>query len=185
MEKRDISEISVLEICEKACVSVGSFYHYFPSKDVVAFSKCSCDAYFANLIATHKFSGSPCDDIMFLLYHHAYYAVETGLTPQTQLLKHRLSPAAIESSDFSNHERPFASALCKCVDLGVKQGVLTTAMSASDIATSLGIFAVGFLYHWCTTGGDFPILQKSQKALACYLKSFCVDPEHTTIRTYA
>ena len=88
MEKKGLPNTTIIEICRKAGVSVGTFYNYFSSKDDVyidIFQKA--DDYFENTVANSFKDSNLTAGKQIVLYfrYYARYNQRRGLANITQL----------------------------------------------------------------------------------------------------
>ncbi len=148
---------SVQDICQRADLSVGVFYHYFPSKqailDTVEQQKY---ADMMRIIEEESRSRTHVEAILELFQFLSQQQTEgsfellcVALTPQPSLDKH------------GDHD--LKEFVADIVRSGQESGEFTNELPANVIATDLMVSARGFLFHWCEEGGTFD-LQTAQKA---------------------
>lgn len=87
--KRDISDITISEICEAAEVSVGTFYHYFKTKEeVLAVSYQDFDNLLEEALESKPISDSIIEQILFIA--EQYYIFSTNQEQSFALNAYRM-----------------------------------------------------------------------------------------------
>lgn len=86
MQKEGYDNITIQNICEKAEVSVGSFYHYFESKnDILIELYKKADHFFYDNIKNKLSSTNAIDRIIEYFDYYAEYNEKTGIDMMKQL----------------------------------------------------------------------------------------------------
>ena len=86
MKEKDYQDIKIEEICSKAEISVGAFYHYFSSKnDFLTEMYSRADHYFQQEVGTHLTSVHTLDKIVEYFDLYAKYNEMIGISTMKQL----------------------------------------------------------------------------------------------------
>lgn len=86
MEKHGFDNITIEDICAKAGVSVGSFHHYFKSKNDIFFEIYKRgDEYFEEVVSENLNEDHAIDQIILYFRYYAKYNLLSGLDTVKQL----------------------------------------------------------------------------------------------------
>lgn len=178
LSKYKFQDISVKMICDAADVSVGSFYHYFPSKDFILLVKNLCDEYFEELLQTHTFTGDTMQDVKFWMWNHTWYVEkEFGLDMQIELFRSQLSHSADSNKEFFIASRPFVKTLKQLLTDGVESGQLTKTIPVKTMVDELLRCSNGTLFDWCIKNGGYNVSEEAQLLVSKVLESYRVPPD--------
>lgn len=172
MIEEGYDNITVSKICEKAKVSIGSFYHYFKAKeDVIIEAYKIEDAYFQNYIKNDLKSTNAIDQIIEYTMHTIEYVVNnTGLELMAILYKSQIKNG---EKFFSSNNRLIS---CLIIDSIIKPGQerneIRNDMTAEEITNFLLMFNRGYIYEWCVRNGEYDIEQVAHKAVKHIVKMF-------------
>lgn len=164
--------VTVNNICQMAGISVGSFYHYYDSKDALlsGFFSEAFD-HFQNTMAEE--SGDPLESIIQYFCSYCDFCEKQGLdfirsfyTPyntSTNMMQNRAEDGTFISPAMNDAVKK----LNECVD----SGRLMEGTDAVTVANDLSIITKGCIYHWCVSGGSFRIRAMAERQLRCYIKA--------------
>lgn len=157
--KKGYKDIKIEDICRLAGVSVGAFYHYFPSKNDLLLEMYSwADVYFAEQVRErlkhldfpHKITA------FFAIY--AQYNEKTGISMMKQLYH-------AENRLFIQKGRGMQETLAQIIADGQTAGEMVRDMPAEKITEYLFIAARGVTYDWCLHDGGYDL----EKAMRAYM----------------
>lgn len=153
MEKKGFHNITISEICREAGVSIGAFYHYFPSKRTILDETFKlADDYFLTEVSSSLVQGSSSTErIIHYFCLYAQYNVDRGIDFIKQLYN-------VQNNLFITPGRPMQQVLQKIVTEGQNKKELTLGMSPEDMVTYLFISVRGVVYHWCLYGGTYNLV---------------------------
>lgn len=151
LENDGYDNIRIEDICEKAGVSIGSFYTYFNSKnDILGIIFKKGDDFFANYVKSHLIDPSSIENIINYFIYYSQYNVKTGVTS----LKHLYT---VDNPYFVTEGRDMQNVLDDHILKGQQQGEITSDYTCEYIREFLFITARGLVYNWCTHSGDYDL----------------------------
>jgi TetR/AcrR family transcriptional regulator, fatty acid metabolism regulator protein len=154
MEKSGFDNITIEDISQKAGVSVGAFYHYFPSKyDIMLEIFKRIDGYFKNEITAKLNSKSSIINIEKFFRYYAKYNVDVGLD-MLRLLYNSNNKLFIAKG------RYLLILLSGLIKKGQQNGEIKNEMSADEIADFLFILARGTAYNWCLSDAGYDLRER-------------------------
>ncbi|MCU4981073.1 TetR/AcrR family transcriptional regulator (plasmid) [Bacillus cereus] len=163
-KKKEIENITIEDICKKANISIGTFYHYFSSKE---------DIYQKLFQQIEENLNEELESITqhttiqktILNFFQCIAKYTTKLELHINLL-----------NDFN--KKIFAyepSLIYKTLNTFVNQGrfekELTNDMSVEEITTYLFTVARGIILDWCLLGGEYSLEQRMNSYMKLTLKS--------------
>jgi TetR/AcrR family transcriptional regulator, fatty acid metabolism regulator protein len=154
MKQKDYQDIKIEEICERAEVSVGSFYHYFKSKnDLLIEMYCRADDYFQNEVRVKLVSTDPLERIVEYFDAYAEYNEMTGISTMKQLYNSSNRLFIAKNRDMQN-------VLQSIISQGQFNKQIGTDYSSEEITEYLFIAARGVIYDWCLHDGNYDLKEK-------------------------
>ncbi len=147
MDKKGFENMTIVEIADKANVSVGSFYHYFKSKnDILVEIFQRSDDYFTNEVAAKLGKQSVTKEIVTYFDYYARFCLDTGLATSRQIYRPTVKP-------FVKKGRPMQTILNNLIIQGQRTGEISKEMPADEITIMLFVFARGLVFDWCLCEG--------------------------------
>ncbi|WP_308689742.1 TetR/AcrR family transcriptional regulator [Weizmannia acidilactici] len=144
-------EIKIGEICRQAGVSVGAFYHYFPSKNDLLIEMYSlADLFFAEQVRDRLENLDFYHKIVEFFTIYAQYNEKTGVSVVKQLYH-------VENRLLIQKGRGMQQALTKIIEAGQAAGKICTDIPADEITEYLFIAARGVIYYWCLHDGGYDL----------------------------
>jgi AcrR family transcriptional regulator len=175
MEKQGFANTTIEEIATKAGVSIGTFYHYFKSKEDVFYEIFKkADEYFEATVApTLENADKACvvivDQIISYFRYYAHYNLNRGLSNIMQLYN-------TKNKIFVKKGRYMQELLEKIIARGQERGQLSKEMRPEDVVEYFFIFARGVVYDWCIHEGRYDLEQKMDSTIRRLLRVF--DPRY-------
>ena len=150
--KESFKSITVDHICQAAGVSVGTFYHHFPSKQAVMQKIFKdIDDYFRDVVMDeiNELSGQGARvEILHYFKRYSEYSERQGLDFVRQLY-------SFDNNLFRIKGRFLQVFLGEIIDRGQKAGELDDSMTSEEMVEYLYIAARGIIYHWALHGGEY------------------------------
>ncbi|MGH4137702.1 TetR/AcrR family transcriptional regulator [Clostridium sp.] len=169
IKEHGYDNVKITTICEKAGVSVGSFYHHFKNKAGIVIELYSiCDIYFSETVLPTllKTSNSYCNKIIEYIASQMQYVIDIGNDCSTQLYKAQITDG---NEFFLSMERGLPNGLCYLVQCAQTNGELERNIAAIDLAKEILIISRGILYNWCVSEGTSDIIYESKRMISNYL----------------
>lgn len=154
---------TIRAICDRASVSVGTFYNYFRSKgDILHDIYYEADELFRVTVA-QQLDGKTCtEQLKIFAQRYAKLNADTGL----DVMRVLYNP---ENTWFSIR-RPMQEVLLNIIENGQTGGVITMDNSASDLVDYIFGMLRGVCYSWCVANGEFDLEQRMLTMLELFLK---------------
>ncbi len=169
LAKDGYEALSIKNICEKAGVSNGSFYHHFQTKDdLLSYyieHQPSMDAYILDLPAN---ATSAIDSIIQIYLNYATYCQELGVefisnyyTPKNQALNPR-----------SRTERAYPIiAVRDYIKKSIDAGRIQITCTLDEFTTDIRMLIIGNVFEWCLHNGKTDFTQNIKRSFHNYLSS--------------
>lgn len=167
MQTRTLEEISVEEICKKAGVGIGTFYHYYKSKTDIALEVHSeMDAGFLTLASDPEVQQmSP---YQYIIRHFACYA---NFVTQ-QKIEFSKMVYAVQDKMFVDHNRPVYTTLKHKLAEEQAKGRVAASVDVDELCDYINLMLRGLAYDWCLWDGKYDLVKASvdfaKKILAAY-----------------
>lgn len=172
LRKKDLEEINIQEICKKAEVSIGSFYHYFPNKAgmLVELYK-ELDENFTEKIMPEMMKYNSYDAIIKYITELCRLTEEQGLDMVKNVYKAQIDHGR---EFFLVKKRGFPNGVYYLVKKAIEEGVLRRDINAEELTEELLAIARGTVYYWCTADGEIDSKRLIDTLVSNYLKSYKV-----------
>jgi len=165
IDKHGYNNVTIEDICKKAGVSVGAFYHYYNSKTdiIVEFFK-QIDYYYEDTVEA-ELRGEPSSDIDIFFRQYAKFHVDKGYEHTSMIIK-------IQGDFFLDRNRYMIVRLFKLVDDAKDAGVFKKGYDTELIADFLLIVARGLLFDWSLAHGEYGLVAKMDAYIKLAKQSF-------------
>ena len=170
MGERGYYNTTIRDICDKAGVSIGTFYTYFPSKrDIFADIFGRADDIFETEVAKQVKGGTVCDRIVDYFRYYAKLNLDSGI----ELMKVIYSA---ENTWFTK-DRPMQQVLINLIAEGQKAGELSADTRPRDVAFFHFTLARGCCDNWCIRDGQYDLEDQMTDFITRALISYRKNPE--------
>ncbi|MCF8009117.1 MAG: TetR/AcrR family transcriptional regulator [Halanaerobiales bacterium] len=167
LNEKDFNDIKITEICEKADVSIGTFYYYFQSKLGVLYEIYEKgDDYFENKVKPKLSADNSLENIITFLDSYIKYVEADGV----EMVKHLFIP---ENELFIDMNRGMQKTLKEVILEGQKKNEITVKKSADHIVKFIFVVMRGVVFDWCLYDGEYDLVEYSKefiKYIIDYLK---------------
>lgn len=168
LEKKGFENLTVEEICQKAGVSIGSFYNYFKSKnDILNIIYKVADDYFKDVVDDALKEGDSYEKILRFFKFYADYNAERGL----DFIKHLYNS---QNKVFITDGRHMQNVLQKIIEEGQEKGEIQTQMKPREMVEYLFIAARGVIYDWCLHDGEYDLSEFVVNYMEKLIKVFVI-----------
>ena len=158
IETKGFVNITIQDINELAGVSVGTFYHYYKSKEDVFFELYqSADEYFKEKVSPKLESDELAvgEKIVSFFREYARFNIENGLEYVSQLYN-------TNNKFFISHKRYMVELLRKIVIDGQNRGDIKNDLSPDEVTDYMFIFGRGIIFDWCLHDGEYDLEEKME-----------------------
>ncbi len=162
-------KMSVRELCRRAGVTTGAFYHHFPSKEaLVTRGSVSVDSYLEEAMAG-VMDQPPLQRLEHLLRSFAGYVEGLGWQSMSLYYAHRLyAPAATAISP----DRFTLREMVRCFEELSGQGVLSSQYTPQWAADFCFRHFRGVVVDWIIHQGSYPLWDKLEPDYALFAQAF-------------
>lgn len=165
--KYGYDNVSIDEICEKANVSKGTFYHHFNAKEdvIIAFYQEEYEDFFNSKNFTAE---STLEEITEVIIFHVKYSERKGLDIVKQTYKSQLDYGSklLLSKNILLHEK-----LREIIEKGQENGEIRKDKESVDIINYLIRLSHGIIYDWCLNNGSYSIEEITRMSLNCIMET--------------
>jgi len=161
--------VKVKDICEKANISVGAFYHHFHSKDsIVNDGYKEIDILLEEKIESCEFE-SKLEGICFILGESSEILQNLGCAFVTQAYKYILTT---EYKYTLSEDRYIYKILKEFVEEAINNKEITSVLSTKEITDMILRLARGVIFDWCLNEGGYNLKERTLKDLNFILFNF-------------
>ena len=158
--QKAFDKVSVRDICQKAGITTGAFYHHFKSKDEMLLRGFApLDRYMEEALAGHE-SDPPLECLWLLLTTYANFMESLGWELVTRYYQQRLGTPPSHSID--PHRFTYRS-MVECLRQCEDQGRLPAGYSPEWMADFLFRHFRGVVIDWIVHQGSYPLLSKLEQ----------------------
>lgn len=170
IEKKGYNQVTIREICKKAGVAKGTFYHYFSAKeDIIIETYKRIDQYYDEIIE----KGFSCDNtiqkIIEIVSHQAIYVQKCKIDKVKEVYKAQME---VENDFFSSKERSSYKILAEIIKTAQANNEFIKTKTAAEITTFIWIIVRGIIYDWCVNNGSYDLEAYLKKYIKEILQTF-------------
>lgn len=173
-KKKGYHNVTIEEICKKADVSVGGFYHYFSSKGAVfQVVMAEITERVSRYVRTH--TPDPC--ILEELHQFLLFFAQCHMQIDLEILQVWLDPRFCALGDAPDD--PSVLELTRLIQAGQDTGVFTTRFSCSDLTNHLFVGEKGVIYDWCLHNGNYDLMERIELFIQIELRGLSAKIDGT------
>ncbi len=167
LQKKGYEELSIKNICEKAGVSNGSFYHHFKTKDdLLSYYIEEQPNINPDLLELPSNIQEAKAAIIYVYLNYVHYCQELGV----EFMANYYTPKNQSLNPLIRTERPYPivtvhNYLEKCMNAGI----ISPKLSLEDITTDIRMIVIGNVFEWCLKNGDADFEGNMKRSLETYL----------------
>lgn len=168
MEKKGLENITIQDINEHAGVSVGTFYHYYKTKEDVFFELYrKADEHFEEKITPLLFGTdmTVIDRVLLFFREYAKFNINNGLEYVSQLYN-------TKNKFFISRDRYMLDLLHRIIAEGQEKGEIKAEFNPEDIMEDLFIVSRGIVFDWCLHDGAYDLTEKMHIHLERHIPVF-------------
>lgn len=172
LSKDSFDSLKIRQICEEAGISIGSFYHYFDSKEAAMLGVSAVfDDWLQERIEKQTFT---CNYDLILYICECYFlnSVYSGVNAISFVLSFQLSP----NYPVSDVDRFLSIQLSQCIKNAFENGEFTSTLSVQDVTAYILCLLRGTNYDWCLAKGKFNIIKVGVEVVRRSLRSVLTFP---------
>ena len=172
--EKDLLDTTIAEICKKAGVSVGNFYHYYKAKEeIVTEAYQVFDDEFLKALENKSYE-SCAEALEDFFCREIESASRLGPKSCSQLLQVQLRSAQDAYQRVPGTDGFGRSYLCGLLQKGRKTGeVVCDEFTDEELAEKIRRLSYGILFDWSAREGGFDIMKAAKEDIRLFLGSFC------------
>ena len=160
LKKTKFENLTVQMICEEAEISIGTFYHYFETKDDLIVGMFELyDEYLEREILGTLTSGDEAVNVIRFCRGYAEYMSHCGVK-YAQILN-SLYPCGKDYSRVLEKKRPLFTELKKIIVRGMEKGQFGSVYNADMLTEMLVGVLRGYCFDWSRRGGGYDLVGKT------------------------
>ena len=153
-------KVSIRDICRRAGITTGAFYHHLPSKNaMLGRGFTPLDAHMEALMARHA-EEPPLDRLWALLSGYAKFMEDMGCALVARYYEHRLSTPSSATMDPTRFTH---RAMLDCLNAIQAEGGLAGGLSPEWVAEFLFRHFRGVVVDWVLREGAYPLVPKLEQ----------------------
>ena len=168
MREKGFDKVSVRDICKRAGITTGAFYHHFPSKEaLLSRGFAPLDDYMEEMLRGHE-KDEPVKRLWLILAAYAKFMSEGGeLTGR--YYQHRIAEPGSRSMDATRYT---LRAMVGCFHEAQEKGDMLPGQSPEWVAEFCFRHFRGVVVDWILHDYAYPLLPKMQEDYALFEKLF-------------
>lgn len=173
LSEKKYEDITIRDIISRAGVSIGTFYHYFPTKlDVFYETYRVADHYFEEVVAPRLREGTAYENILKFGEYYARYSCDQTHPQLIYLLYNARNPHFNR-----DYEHGMTGLLTQVIRKGIDSGEIRSEDTAHEITEFLMVSMRGLVYNWATMEQSYDLPQRMAWYLPRLLKAFFPNRE--------
>lgn len=167
--EKTYEQVKISDICKKANVSVGNFYHHFKSKEDIINEGYRDFDIFIKEVWKNNAQSSTYDSIILLIRNQLEAISKNGHIYATHFFKNQLTN---EVKYILDKNRFFYKTLAGVVRKGFDNHEFNDAYSVSEVTDTILRLSRGAIYDWCLHEGNYDVVEQGIKDISLILASF-------------
>ena len=174
MDEEGLKNVTVQQICSASGISVGTFYHYFKSKDgIIPKMYCLMDEYFIENRTYLLEAPSTKESIMRFVTCFVDYVEQWGYYANCLITGSYCAPAKTQSDSQS---RRLYAILGEILSRGIERGEAVTEIDQPALAELIFIVIRGYLLQWSRKGAEYPVRSIIMRSISDLAGSYFQAP---------
>ena len=160
------------DIIDRSSTSIGSFYHYFESKDALLSSlSVLFDDKYEQIKETMDPEMNSFDKLMYL-NHELFLMIENRIP--IDLLARMYSSQLITTGEkhLLDHNRTYFRLIRQIAIEGQRRGEIRDDISVNELVKAYALCERALIYDWCICNGEYSLYQYSGSIMPMFLHNF-------------
>lgn len=177
-DKHGFETLKIADVCKAAGISVGTFYHYFPSLEAVLQEQyIAYDEFISQAIKDVPLMGSAPNQLLQLFVLKYEYVSERGVQFIVRQYSGQFRQIDTSNSIFFSEERVMYKTLLSILKAGIQNGEFVLSSSPEHFANALLILSRGLTIDWALKNGSYDLKTEALEYLKFMLLGVCVSAE--------
>ena len=169
-KKKGYDRTTVGDICRKAGISTGAFYHHFKSKDqVIAEEYLQIDAFCADAFGKLPAEMSAVDKLTAFTRSMSQYIADLGVAHLKAVYYSEIGPKK-KKRFLLDERRPIFRIYLELVREAREKGEIRSDLSEAAIVDVIIKCSRGNIYDWALRNGSYDYVQVSEQILKVFLQ---------------
>lgn len=170
-KEKGMDAVKVIDICQTAGVSVGAFYHHFPSKEsIIERGYQSIDTYIEE--SMRKDIYADCQEKILALFREANLVMEElGWKFIGDVYKYTLTTG--NKYTLSTERYPYRF-IQESLEEGVSSGQLREEINPAQATEFLMKLVRGITFDWCICQGSYSLVEEAAKTVEIILRDYTI-----------
>ncbi len=164
MVEKGYQGVTIRDICERAEVSIGSFYRYFETKSDILRGMYETGDQFMQEEDSELTNRPWLERIMVFISKYAQLNMDTGLAEMKVLYN--------PENTWFTQTRPMQQKLESLISGAQRAGELTVKQSASELTEIFFICMRGMCYDWCISNGEYDLKERMTYQMSLLMGAF-------------
>ncbi len=162
-DKKGYEKVSIKEICKKAGVSTGAFYHHFKSKDQILMEEfLKTDDFYRELVEEIAGMDDYREKLRAYTISTMRFLADMGLRRLKVTYHTQIGPDK-KASYLGNERRALYSIMEALYREGQEEGEVRRDLSSDELARLAIHCFRGVIYDWCLANGSFDLVEASER----------------------
>jgi TetR/AcrR family fatty acid metabolism transcriptional regulator len=162
-DSKGYENVSIVEICERAGVSTGAFYHHFKAKDQILMEEfLKVDGFYRELLGDISGMDDYREKLLAFTTATMRFMADMGLK-RTKVTYHTQIGPDKKASYLGNPNRALYSIIEGLYREGQEKGEVRRDLSAEDLARLTIHCYRGIVYDWCLANGKFDMVKTGEE----------------------
>jgi AcrR family transcriptional regulator len=164
-DEKGYENVSINEICEKAGVSTGAFYHHFKAKDQILMEEfLKTDDFYRELIGQITGIDDSQEKLRTFTTSTMRFLADMGVKRLKVIYHTQIGPDK-EASYLGNEKRDIYAIMEEIYREGQEKGEFRQDLSAEDLARLTIHCYRGIIYDWCLANGSFDLVKTGEEMI--------------------
>ena len=160
-------DIHVVQLCEEANISIGSFYHYFNSKnDILSGLMLLIDEYMENTVFPLLNNEDEPENLMIFANGWAEHVNQNGI--KRSILISQIEP---RDEDYVGNKRSSVMKIEEIIRRGQEKGQITTMHPAEELSSMFLLAIRGVTTDWSRCGGSYSVVDRMHLYISLFIKA--------------
>ena len=170
VREKGFDHVKIEDICTKAQVSVGAFYHHFKNKaGIVVALYDSVDRHFLTDVIPAIRDRDSVEGILQYVDAQIASSIRFGVDIGIQIYKTQLTEG---TEFFLSSDRTLPSGLIELIGHLQHIGILSCRKEAAAIGSEILVITRGIMYNWCLCRGSYDSRALAREMIGNYLKAY-------------
>ena len=167
-QEKGMDNVTIKDICQRAEVSVGNFYHYFESKEAVTLDTLQGFDKWLRVVAEKEPFDRAVDGIRLVIREQVIGAEWVGYEYELGMFQAQIK---MHGEDCLDAGRFFKTYLTELIERAMAEGDVHPSYNSTETAELLLRVSRGIMFDWSIRCGSYSIEEKAMETLELLLRA--------------